>query len=94
MLIVGGVGYLWGAVIGAIFVTLLPEAIRLFIRFLPEWLDINDLQLFLYGVMIMIFLIFEPDGLYVRWLKMKRYFKTFPLSPRKQKGESLWRRWR
>jgi branched-chain amino acid transport system permease protein len=94
MLIVGGMGYLWGAVLGAIFVTVLPEAIRLSVRFLPEWLDIIDLQLFLYGLIIMIFLIFEPDGLYARWLKIKRYIKTFPLHPRKQKGERIWRRWR
>ncbi|MFH1350571.1 MAG: branched-chain amino acid ABC transporter permease [Pseudomonadota bacterium] len=94
MLVVGGMGHLWGAVLGAIFVTLLPEVIRLSVRFLPGWLDIADLQLFLYGLIIIIFLIFEPEGLYARWLKVKRYVKTFPLSPKKQKGERVWRRWR
>jgi len=94
MLVVGGIGYLWGAVLGSIFVTLLPEVIRLSVRFLPEWLEIHDLQLFLYGLIIIIFLIFEPEGLYARWLKIKRYVKSFPLSPKKQKGERIWRRWR
>jgi len=94
MLVVGGIGHLWGAVLGAIFITLLPEVIRLSVRFLPEWLDIIDLQLFLYGLIIIIFLIFEPEGLYARWLKIKRYLKTFPLHPKKQKGERVWRRWR
>jgi branched-chain amino acid transport system permease protein len=94
MLVVGGIGYLWGSVLGAIFVTLLPEVIRLSVRFLPKWLDIIDLQLFLYGLIIIIFLIFEPEGLYARWLKIKRYMKSFPLSPKKQKGERVWRRWR
>jgi branched-chain amino acid transport system permease protein len=53
-----------------------------------------NLQLFLYGVIIIVFLIFEPQGLFARWLKIKRYLKTFPLSPKKQKGERVWRRWR
>lgn len=94
MLVVGGMGHLWGAVLGAIFVSLLPEGIRLFVRFLPSWLDIIDLQLFIYGLIIILFLIFEPEGVYARWLKVKRYVKAFPLSPRKQKGERIWRRWR
>ena len=94
MLVIGGIGHIWGAVLGAIFVSILPEAIRLSVKFLPSWLALVDIRLFLYGLIIIIFLIFEPDGLYARWLKIKRYMKAFPLSPKKQKGEQIWRRWR
>jgi branched-chain amino acid transport system permease protein len=33
----------------------------------------------IYGVIIMLFIIFEPYGLYGRWLKMQHYFQLFPL---------------
>ena len=33
----------------------------------------------IYGLLIMIFIIYEPYGLYGRWLKIKLYFQTFPL---------------
>ncbi|MEQ1648154.1 MAG: branched-chain amino acid ABC transporter permease [Hyphomicrobiaceae bacterium] len=33
----------------------------------------------IYGILIMIFIIYEPYGLYGRWLKLKLYFQTFPL---------------
>ena len=33
----------------------------------------------IYGVLIMLFIIYEPYGLYGRWLKMKLFFQTFPL---------------
>jgi len=33
----------------------------------------------IYGVIIMVFIIFEPYGLYGRWLKLKLYLDLFPL---------------
>jgi len=33
----------------------------------------------IYGVIIIVFIIFEPYGLYGRWLKIKLYFELFPL---------------
>jgi branched-chain amino acid transport system permease protein len=33
----------------------------------------------IYGIIIMLFIIFEPYGLYGRWLKMRGYFERFPL---------------
>ncbi len=33
----------------------------------------------IYGVIIMLFVLFEPYGLYGRWLKVKLYFQLFPL---------------
>ena len=33
----------------------------------------------IYGVIIMVFIIFEPYGIYGRWLKLKLYFDLFPL---------------
>jgi branched-chain amino acid transport system permease protein len=33
----------------------------------------------LYGLIIIFFIVFEPYGLYGRWLKVKLYFQLFPL---------------
>ena len=33
----------------------------------------------IYGIIIVLFIIFEPYGLYGRWLKMQHYFQLFPL---------------
>ena len=33
----------------------------------------------IYGLIIILFVLFEPLGLYGRWLKIKLYFQLFPL---------------
>jgi branched-chain amino acid transport system permease protein len=33
----------------------------------------------IYGLIIVLFILFEPYGLYGRWLKMKLYFQLFPM---------------
>ena len=33
----------------------------------------------IYGLIIIMFVLFEPLGLYGRWLKIKLYFQLFPL---------------
>lgn len=53
MVIVGGVGSLWGVMVAAVFLTLLPEFSRV----------INDYKLFLYGALIVLTMRFAPDGL-------------------------------
>jgi branched-chain amino acid transport system permease protein len=63
MIIVGGLGSLGGSIFGAVFVTLLPEAIQR----VGEALNISDLLSALremaFGLLIILFLIFEPRGL-------------------------------
>jgi branched-chain amino acid transport system permease protein len=54
MVVVGGMGYLWGAVLGAIVITALPEVLR----------GLKDYQELLYGVLLLLTLMFKPSGLY------------------------------
>jgi branched-chain amino acid transport system permease protein len=42
----------------------------------------NGLKGAIYGVIIMVFVLFEPLGLYGRWLKIKLFFQLFPLYKR------------
>ena len=47
----------------------------------PGWpLNIFDWNVALYGVLIIVFLIFEPLGLYGIWLSIKSYFQRWPFS--------------
>ncbi len=44
--------------------------------------SLNGLKGAIYGVIIVVFVLFEPLGLYGRWLKIKLYFQLFPLYKR------------
>lgn len=47
----------------------------------PGWpMNIFDWNLILYGVLIVVFLIFEPLGLFGIWLKIRNYWKGWPFS--------------
>ena len=43
-------------------------------------LNVFDWNLVLYGVLIVVFLIFEPLGLYGIWIKIRNYWKRWPFS--------------
>ncbi len=79
MILVGGLSSVHGAVFGAIFITLLPELISLSKDFLPASIgEQAGLQSAVFGLILILFIRFEPMGLYGRWLKIKFYFEQFP----------------
>jgi branched-chain amino acid transport system permease protein len=48
-------------------------------RGLSGLLSTPGLKGFVYGLIIVLFVLFEPLGLYGRWLKLKLYFQLFPM---------------
>jgi branched-chain amino acid transport system permease protein len=116
MLLIGGAGTIAGAVLGAVFVELLPETVEKFTAWLGTQLDAGGLSglvanflltsgeagdfgpisisatapgwpmntfqwnLVIYGLLIVVFLIFEPLGLFGIWLKVRNYWKGWPFS--------------
>jgi branched-chain amino acid transport system permease protein len=87
MVLIGGAGTISGAILGAFFITLLPRltrdapALLPFISPLPnETPNTYQLETVLYGVLIIVFLIFEPRGLYGVWLRVRNYWKAWPFS--------------
>ena len=80
MIIIGGLGSIHGAVYGAAFVIFLPQLIIMTKDYMPKYLaDQTGLESALYGLMIILFILFEPMGIYGIWRKKKFYFEMFPL---------------
>ena len=80
LVVVGGLGSLHGVVFGAIFVGYLPQAIALARDVLPSSVgQIPGLELGVFGAILVLFLVFEPLGIYGRWLKVRAWFDEFPL---------------
>jgi branched-chain amino acid transport system permease protein len=82
MIIIGGMGSLLGAILGAIFVTLLPYAIEYAVGWLPNARSYAGmLAAFNYaafGIVMILFLIFEPQGLVGIWRRIQNYFLFWP----------------
>jgi branched-chain amino acid transport system permease protein len=78
IVILGGVGFLHGAVLGAAFLIVLPQLISLAKDYLPSNVAGSGLQAVVFGLVLIVFIIFEPLGLYGRWLKIRTWFELFP----------------
>lgn len=66
--IVGGLASVEGSILGAAFVILVPQVFS----------DAKQLVPVVYGITIILILIFEPMGLSGRWLKIRLYFRMWP----------------
>jgi branched-chain amino acid transport system permease protein len=83
MLIVGGMGSTAGAVFGAVALRLLDELVTVVGPILSAAVAPQaaaSLALISHGMIIIIFLIFEPRGLHHRWEMIKAYFRLWPFS--------------
>ncbi len=67
-IVIGGLGAVEGAIMGAAFVILVPQFLSGYKEFVPV----------IYGLTIILVLIFEPLGLYGRWFKMRLYLRNWP----------------
>jgi branched-chain amino acid transport system permease protein len=78
IVILGGVGFVHGAVLGAAFLIVLPQLISMLKDYLPANVAGSGLQAVVFGLVLIGFIIFEPLGLYGRWLKVRTWFELFP----------------
>lgn len=83
MIIIGGLGSVLGSIFGAIFMTVLPELLKylpdLFRESCPVIVErFADINLMLYGTIIMLFVIIEPKGLFGIWNNTKVYWRMWP----------------
>jgi len=85
MIIIGGMGTVLGAFLGSAFVTLLPVLLSVSVRFLDRNLGlhiaestISNLELMVFGGLIIFFLIVEPHGLARLWQIGKEKLRLWP----------------
>jgi len=79
LIVVGGLGSVHGAFLGAIFVISMPQLIALGKDYLPAAIGMAPgLQGVVFGVVLIAFVLFEPMGIYGRWLKVRTYLQIFP----------------
>ncbi len=87
MVLVGGIGSIYGAVLGTIFIVLLENLI---VPVIEEWLHVlfqieaGDIESLIFGLIMFLFIIFQPTGLYGMWLKIRIYWKLFPFNPKQR----------
>lgn len=82
-IIVGGVGSILGGVLGAAFMTLVPEVLKIAVGWLSPILPdavalLSPVRTIVFGALIVGFLIFEPQGLAEIWRRVRRVFHLWP----------------
>jgi branched-chain amino acid transport system permease protein len=79
MVVIGGLGSVHGAFLGAAFLIGMPQAISALKDVLPEAIgNAPGLKSVIYGAVLIAFVLFEPLGMYGRWLKVRAWFQLFP----------------
>ncbi|MET0471597.1 MAG: branched-chain amino acid ABC transporter permease, partial [Xanthobacteraceae bacterium] len=85
MVIIGGLGSVASSVLGTAFILLLPQVMQAGASTLAEFFPamqqgvayIKEMSI---GAAIILFLIFEPQGLIHRWRLIRASFKLYPFS--------------
>jgi len=91
MAVVGGLGSIMGPIAGACLLGWLDLELRniLSIPYLGEWLrslsesyfsltGVSNIQFIVFGLILVLIMVFEPHGLYGFWIRTKKYWKTWP----------------
>jgi branched-chain amino acid transport system permease protein len=88
MIIIGGLGSVLGSILGAAFVALLPLVIRTMMESVSGvFFDasetatvVSSMRLVIFGALIIVFLVLEPEGLNRLWRNIRNYFRVWPFS--------------
>ncbi|HOX99617.1 MAG TPA: branched-chain amino acid ABC transporter permease [Smithella sp.] len=92
MIVVGGLGSVMGSITGAALITYLmydlfknvneaPYVGPLFVAFSERWMTITGMDNFNYialGLVMIGIMLFEPLGMFGAWIRIKKYWKTWP----------------
>jgi branched-chain amino acid transport system permease protein len=91
MAVVGGLGSIMGPIAGAALLGWLDLELRniLSIPYLGQWLKslsqsyfsltgVSNIQFIIFGLILIVIMVFEPHGLFGYWIRVKKYWKTWP----------------
>lgn len=85
MILVGGMGVVLGSILGAVFVTLVPEAVRIGADLVGGYVELPvtflaDAQLVVFGLLIVVTVVYAPRGLFGFWQDAKKYLRNWPFT--------------
>jgi branched-chain amino acid transport system permease protein len=88
MILIGGVATISGAITGALVIQMLPRFVQWLSGYVPGIsrgsqggiVSVDQLEGMLFGVLIVVFLVVEPRGLFGLWLRVRNYWKAWPFS--------------
>jgi branched-chain amino acid transport system permease protein len=91
MVVVGGLGSIFGSIAGACLLSWLDLQLRniLSIPYVGEWLEalsksyfsitgVSNIQFILFGLIMVLIMLFEPLGIFGFWIRTKKYWKMWP----------------
>jgi branched-chain amino acid transport system permease protein len=91
MAVVGGLGSVMGPIAGACLLGWLDLELRniLSVPYLGGWLKslsesyfsltgVSNIQFIVFGLILVLIMVFEPHGIYGFWIRTKKYWKTWP----------------
>jgi len=61
-------------------ISFLPQALSIVTDGIGSNVAIPGLEIGVFGVIMILFILFEPMGLYGRWLKIRTFFQLFPFA--------------
>lgn len=87
MVVLGGIGVIGAAAVGAVFVTVMPELLDRIAPVVPlltaegvDGLTPARASVILFGVLVAGVMVAEPSGMYGLWVRVKRYFTSWPFT--------------
>ncbi len=91
MVVVGGLGSIMGSIAGACLLGWLDLQLRniLAIPYIGSWLEaisqsyfsmtgVSNIQFIVFGMIMILIMVFEPLGVFGIWIRTKKYWKTWP----------------
>jgi branched-chain amino acid transport system permease protein len=91
MVIIGGLGSIMGSIAGACLLSWLDLQLRniLSIPYIGDWLEalsksyfsitgVSNIQYIVFGLIMILIMLFEPLGIYGIWIRAKKYWMTWP----------------
>jgi branched-chain amino acid transport system permease protein len=91
MTVVGGLGSIMGSITGACLLSWLDLELRniLSVPYFGDWLEalsksyfsitgVSNIQFIIFGLIMVLIMLFEPLGIYGFWIRAKKYWKTWP----------------
>lgn len=81
MIVIGGLGSIHGAFFGAIVIAFLPQALSILKDTIGGGgVAIPGLETGAFGMILILFILFEPMGIYGRWMKIRIWLELFPFA--------------